>query len=403
MHFTIVSYTFPPSKEIGGRRWAKFSQQLIKKGNEVTVVCANDNEHKDWYKNEFAGIDVHVLPKHYPDWLSGVTRSFKEKVFYFIYTKIFSSFSKQNYFDRGYAWKKPMLSELERIQSVKPIDVLVVTGAPFSLLYYGAEFKLKYKKVKYVGDLRDPWTWGTYYGYPNLTASKKKFQQQCESTVIDVCDMVCFPTEHMGNILKGKYPNSGSKLYLLPHAYDPEKFPNESETNERSGFIYGGTLYDGIEEYVKKLIEIVKKNPESGFIWDVYSATNYPLLSDKNPIVSIKKHPLIPEELLFKKIRSAKAYLAFFPFSDKDLVSTKFFEIVYTKTPILYIGEEGDVAKFIRENRLGVHVLPENMEKELPIYLNGNIPFEEGFFDVTQFTFSNVTDNFLKALNSKTC
>src|SRR5690606_18257861 len=88
------------------------------------------------------------------------------------------------------------------------------------------------------------------------------------------------------------------------------------------------------------------------------------------------------------------------PETDKDLISTKFFEIIYTETPILYIGEEGDVAKFIRETCVGVHILPANIETELPKYLSGNVPFEHGYFDVSQYSFYTVTKNFLKTIEN---
>lgn len=400
MHFTIVSYTFPPSTEIGGRRWAKFSQHLAKKGHEVTVVCANDLVNREFYEKEFSGIDVRVLPKCYPEWLSGFTKSLREKLLYMVYTRVVSPITKQNLFDRGFAWKKPMLNELEQIHRKKPIDVLVVTGAPFSLLYYGSLFKICHKEIQYVTDLRDPWTWGSYYGMPTLSKSKKKFQELSECKTIEACDMVCYPTENMGDVLKEKYPGFLSKFYLLPHAYDPDKFPNINTKENREGFIYGGTLYDGIEEYIKQLAEIVKANPDSGFKWDIYTGTKYPLINSEFANGSIQKLSFITEEQLFQKISKSAAYLAFFPKTDKDLISTKFFEIIYTQTPIVYIGEEGDVGRFIRENRVGVHILPENMKNELPKYLNGNVPFEKDYFDVLQYTFSSVTDKFLIALKN---
>lgn len=399
MHFTIVSYTFPPSKEIGGRRWAKFSQHLAQKGHAVTVVCASDLENKEWYEKEFPGIDVRVLPKCYPDWLSGFTKTFSEKLMYVFYTRILSPLTKQNFFDRGYAWKKPMLNALENIYHKKPIDILVVTGAPFSLLYYGSLFKKNHEEIQYVGDFRDPWTWGGYYGIPNLSPLKKTYQQLSEYKTMETCDMVCYPTEHMGNSLKKLYPSFSSKLYLLPHAFDPDKFPPTTK-EKREGFVYGGSLYPGIEEYIKELAQIIKSNPNSGFKWDIYTGSNYPLIDSDFANGSVHKHPLIPEEQLFEKIKKSKAYLAFFPRTDKDLISTKFFEIIYTQTPIVYIGEEGDVGKFIRENRLGVHILPENMKRDLPKYLGGNVPFESDYFDVSQYTFSTVTDNFLIALKN---
>ncbi|MGE0566591.1 MAG: hypothetical protein AB7O73_01465, partial [Bacteroidia bacterium] len=297
MHFTIVSYTFPPSKQIGGRRWAKFSQHLHCQGHHVTVVCANDFYDSAYYKKEFSGIEVVVLPKHYPDWLTGETKSFFEKILYFFYTRVWSLFTKQNLFDKGYAWKKPMLSTLEKLHQNRKIGVLIVTGAPFSLLYYGAEFKNRHKEIKYIGDWRDPWTWGSYYGIPDLSKRKKKYQEYSEQTSVEACDIITCPTQNMIEVLRDKYPKQASKCYLLPHAYEPEKFPELVSEGKREGFIYGGTLYNGIEVYIKSLGEIVKANPDSGFKWSSYTATSYPLLDSLFVNEQVKVSPLVPEEI----------------------------------------------------------------------------------------------------------
>lgn len=402
MHFTIVSYTFPPSKEIGGRRWAKFSHYLAKMGHSVTVICSDNSAASEWYEKDFPGIEFKLLPKRYPDWLSGHTKSIIEKLYYFILVRILSPFTKHNLFDRGFAWRKQLLNALEEVHNTKNINVLVATGAPFSLLYYGSEFKRRHKEIFYITDFRDPWTWAKgYYGISNMSSFKKKYQEFSEYNTICYSDIVCCPTENMCNFLKEKYPNFSSKLYLLPHAYEPDKFPKTTEEEKRKGFIYGGTLYNGIEDYVKKIANVLKSNPDSGFKWTIYTGTSYPLLDDANFTKgNILKQPFVPEEQLFREIKKSAVYLALFPESDKDLISTKFFEIIYAETPILYIGEEGDVAKFIREKRVGVHILPENIEKELPKYLSGNVPFEHGYFDVSQYSFYNVTMNFLKAIEN---
>ncbi|MBS1938710.1 MAG: hypothetical protein JSS84_12965 [Bacteroidetes bacterium] len=401
MHITIVSYTFPPSNGIGGRRWAKFSQELSKLGHEVTVVCANKSVPKNWYEKDYGGIDFKLLPKFYPGWLRGYTKSILEKICYLVTIKVISHLTKENIFDGGIGWRKPMLNVLEGIHKQKMIDVLIVTGAPFSLLYYGAEFKRRHKEVFYVTDFRDPWTWGSYYGIPALSNCKRKHQETSENEAMLFSNLVCVPTDHMGDFLKGKYPDCKSKLYVLSHAYNPEKFPPVSTEVKREGFIYGGTLYAGIEEYMEKLLKVVRLNPKSGFKWDIYTGANSPLLESDIEQTGIKKHTFIPEEQLFQKIGNSAAYLAIYPPADKDLVSTKFFEIIHSKTPILYIGEEGEVGKFIRKSRAGIHILPENIERDLPQYLNGKVPFEEGFFDVSQYTFSSVTEKFVSEINRR--
>jgi hypothetical protein len=400
MHFAIVTYTFPPSNEIGGRRWAKFSQNLSRLGHKVTVICAENLGNEKWYSSEFPGIEVKSLPKNYPNWLNGINLTLKQKIFYFFMTRIYSLLTNKNLFDKGFAWKKTMLNALEKVHFKNPIDVLVVTGGPFSLLYYGTIFKRRHNKIKYVADFRDPWTWGTLYGIPKLNQKQKKFQHFSELETLKHADIVAFPTQSMGEFLKKQYMEFSSKLYLLPHAYDPDKFSALNENNERKGFIYGGTIYDGLEQMFVRLEKIIKENSKSEFNWEIYTGTYYPMFDKNFANGKIQKFQFIPEQELFNKIKTSAAYLVFFPESEKDLISTKFYEIIYTQTPIIYIGAEGAVGQFIRENRVGVHILPENMEEELPKYFNQSVPFEWGYFDLSKFNFQKVTQDFLEKINS---
>lgn len=400
MHFTIVSYSFPPSNEIGGRRWGKFSRYLSDMGHELTIVCSGNLVDSDWYLKEYPGADVRILPKRYPDWLNGHTKSLIEKIYYFILVRVLSPFTKRNLFDRGFAWRKQMLNVLEKIHNKKTIDVLVVTGAPFSLLQFGVEFKKRHKEIFYVTDFRDPWTWVRgYYGIDSMSSRKKQYQENSEYNVIQFSDMICCPTENMCDFLKKKYPTFSSKLYLLPHAYDPNKFPENNLSENREGFIYGGTLYQGIEEYIKKISDVLNANLEFPFKWTIYTNTPYPLLDDTDlKYKNIHKLPFIPEEQLFMEIKKSAAYLVVFPETDKDLISTKFFEIIYSETPILYIGEEGEVAKFIKKWNVGVHIHPKEIETELPKYLKNTVPFKKGYFDVSQYSFQKVTESFIKEI-----
>ena len=398
MHFAIVSYTFPPSKAIGGRRWAKFSQQLAKKGHEVTVVTANIGGDSSFYEKEFQGIKFKFLPKNYPEWLIGNSKNLFEKVLYWITTKLLAPLVKQNFFDKGIAWKRSLLNTLNFINSLSNIDVLIATGGPFSLLYYCTYFKRKNSNIKLVCDLRDPWTWGYLYGMKEMSKRKRKYQLFQELEVVKNSDFVSAPTKQMINTLNEFYSEYSAKLLLLPHAFEPHKFSKPSFNAKRKGFIYGGTLYGGIEGYLKKLAIVLNDNPGSSFYWSIYSGAGRALIEDKFQNNKVSFHDFIPEEALFKRIMESSAYLVFYPPTDKDLISTKFFEIVYCGTPIIYIGEEGEVGKFVRENNLGVHILPEKIESEMPKYLNGNIPFEIGLFDVSKYTFSNVADSFIETL-----
>lgn len=398
MKITIVTYTFPPSNEIGGRRWAKLSQYLSKLGHDVGVICSDYEVGRKWYDSNFKDIDINTLPKNYPDWLNGINLTFKQKCFYHLTILANRLFSKNNIFDKSIAWENPLLEILETIYTKKGIDILIITGGPFSLLYYGTLFKEKHKNVKLVCDFRDPWTWGRLYGMENLPSRQKSYQEFQETRVMELADIVTYSTQSLGDYLSKKYPLSIQQLYLLPHAYDPDKFPDLGENNERKGFIYGGTIYDGLEQIFIRLEKIINLNSNSDFKWEIYTGSYYPLFDKNFANGKVQKLPFIPEKDLFKKIKSSAAYLVFFPDSEKDFISTKFYEIIYTQTPIIFIGAEGAVGNFIVENRIGVHILPENMEEELPKYFDQPVPFEKDYFDVSQFSFPIVTKAFAEKL-----
>ena len=402
MHIVIVSYLFPPSNAIGGRRWSKLCLALKDTGNEITVVTTNANQNQQFYQTEYTGISFVELPNTYPEWMTGHTNSILDKLKYYFTVKFISFFSKQNYFDKTFASKKHCINTLKKIHSNNPIDVLICTGAPYSLLFYGALFKINYPTVKYIMDLRDPWTWCSYYGIPQMHRVKKMYQKYQELYSIKQSDLVCFPTDYMGLVLKEKYPDFSNKFYLLPHAFDPKKFLiSNCSINQKNGFIYGGTLYDGIEPYLKSLSKVLRNYPNSSFNWNIYSSKISSNIKSIFENQNVTFNDYIPESELFNKIHESAVYLMFYPIADKDLVSTKFFEIINIGIPILYIGEEGEVSKFIVSNKCGAHILPKNIESEMPKYLNGDVPYQKNYFDVSQFTFDKVSHKFYKELKNR--
>ena len=44
----VISYTFPPSNKVGGRRWSKFSKYLIKSNIDVRILTSYNNIGEQW-------------------------------------------------------------------------------------------------------------------------------------------------------------------------------------------------------------------------------------------------------------------------------------------------------------------------------------------------------------------
>lgn len=87
-----------------------------------------------------------------------------------------------------------------------------------------------------------------------------------------------------------------------------------------------------------------------------------------------------------------------FPESEKNYISTKFYEIIYAQTPFLYIGPSGRTSEFITQYQLGVHILPENIETELPNYLEGNISCNFNLFPINNYTYDSITRSFIEKI-----
>ena len=62
----IVSYTFPPSPNVGGRRWSKLVRHLVESGNTVHVITAIPDSDGRYSTKSSDGITVHRIDSGYP-------------------------------------------------------------------------------------------------------------------------------------------------------------------------------------------------------------------------------------------------------------------------------------------------------------------------------------------------
>lgn len=401
MHVLIVSYSFPPSKEIGGRRWSKFAKYIYREHHDVTVITSENVLANNETKSEFNGIEFHYIHPKYPVWLTGHTKNIVEKLLYFFFVRFVNKIIRFNIFDKGIFWKSELIKKITDINNTKEVNVLIITGAPFSLLYYGTLIKNKFKSIFYVIDLRDPWLETDKYGIKTMSSRKFNYQKKMEKDCVYSSDLVTLPTPFMIKLFRNKYPEISNKYYLLPHAYDTDKFNNINFNSERKHLIYGGTIYNKTEKLFIQLDNVFTNNPDLDLCWNIY--TNTDITNYKKIIKNLDKfnfQDFIPENELFKKIASSIAYLILLPDEEKDFISTKIFEIIYLKTPIICISNPGELSEFIVKNSLGVHILPQNIEDELPEILKSKLTINVNF-PIHEYSFQYVTKKFLQTISDR--
>lgn len=394
----LISYTFPPYPGIGGRRWAKFVKYLVRLGYKVHVItAANPFNNNSLWVNDVSGnenIILHRLPSLYPKVLLQRPTGIVEKIAYHFWVFILRVFSKGTIYDRGIFWKKKMMAEACGLIRKYSIKNVIVSGAPFRTAYYAIGLKEKFPHINIISDLRDPWTWGSGYGYSVLSPARKAFEAKMEAKVIEKSDIITVPVTIMADHLKSTYSSFANKISVLPHAFDEdEALPLSKEPNDKIRMIYYGNLYDGIGEYVTELCNALKKCPDN-FTIDIYSESRR--YSDNFAKAGLDKivkyHDPIPSKFLFNKMASYNYVLMIYPDYARNFHSTKFYEVINMRTPIIYIGKEGLNTQFIEQNRLGLTILPEKIEKEMKALLEARSSINYNFdFDVSIYSFQKVT------------
>lgn len=394
----IVCFTFPPHSGIGGRRWAKFAKYLHRQGVEVVVLTAKRrrSQKQSLWTDDIKDLNkenIYTYRHFYPEVLQQTNLTFFEKVRYKVAYFFVKLLSKGNPFDRTVFDKKAFLSQLDTIIRRHGIKNVIATGAPFNLLYYSSLYKQQNPQINLITDLRDPWTWGAGYGFSLLSQEKTKKEKQKETTVLSIADHVFVPVNTMKEKLQELYPLYQNKIESLPHCFDSEEtaIPTPDYQGKNTiRFIYGGTLYDNALIMLEHLALAFQNHIKTEVLYDLYVLNKQEemtrLQSAFNSFLRFKD-AVAPTEL-FKQIKDSDYYVAIFPDEYKDFISTKFYEIISLRVPIIIISNQGLLSEFIVNNRLGYHVLPTQIKTKVKEIVEGKKTLSYNYdFDLSQYTF----------------
>ena len=289
-----------------------------------------------------------------------------------------------------------MLVKSKELINKYSIKNVIVSCAPFSSSYYALELKQKFKSLNLIVDFRDPWTWGIGYGFSILDEKRLNYEKQMERKVIENVDLVLVPVNIMKDHLINCYDNYSSKIKLLPHAFDKDDiFKKERAVNYKIvKIIFYGSLYAGIKEYIIELSKQLNKLKGSIELTIYSDSKAYIEIFEKYKLLNstvFYKTPL-PTKALFNEIYSANYVLLIHPNYGIDNISTKFYEIIYSRLPILYLGEKGLTSSFIEDNKVGYAFDLETIKINFSNIILGELPYTyNSNFKINEFSFENQT------------
>lgn len=350
--FFIVSHTFPPAPGIGGRRWAKFAKYLRRAGARVHVLRAALADEGSPWTEDVADIPQSTYAHSFPKILDAVPVSLFGKIRYrtaLLYNRLRSSGTP---YDRALFDEASFLCALRKGLEREQPDTLIVSAAPFLLLKYALKLRGDFPAIRFVADLRDPWTSGTSYGYRALRGRRKAFEENSEAEAVRGFDLLLTPWETLAVDLAAKYPDAAQKIKVLPHCYDAdETVPRERKPLRAVPLLcYGGNLYSGEQKVWKVLSDAAR----SGKIEVVLRSSRIPRPISDLCHAHFRTEGPVSSRTFFAEAARADWLLYPVPFELRNGNPTKLPEFAAAGVPVLAFGAEGSLSAAITRHEIGV-------------------------------------------------
>lgn len=370
----IITYYWPPSGGAGVQRWLKFSKYLPEFGWQPVILTVDP---------KFASYpqrDESLLTEIGAECMVSKTRSFELYNFYKFFSgkkevpfggfaneakeswsQKVSKFIRGNFLlpDPRKGWNKFALRKASELILRFNIDTVVTTSPPHSTQLIGLKLKQRFR-IKWIADLRDPWTDIYYYSQFKHTALARQIDLRYERKVIENADMLVTVSDDMKHLFVGKTTIPVlSKIFVVPNGYDEEDFAIDPVPAESKKIItYTGTIsetYDvsGLLAALATLDYALKQNVLVRFVGKVPAAvvSKFRETGIEVEIVGYVNHAKSIEYLFRSSV-----LLLVIPKVDnnKGILTGKFFEYLASRKPVLAVGPtDGDLAQIVKETNCG--------------------------------------------------
>jgi len=370
----IITYYWPPSGGAGVQRWLKFAKYLPEFGWQPVILTV-DPEYASYPQR-----DESLFAEVGSDCLVYTTKSFE---LYNLYKLIsgkkevpyggFANESKEGLFQKASkflrgnfllpdprkGWNKYALKKAAELIKEFNIDTVVTTSPPHSTQLIGLKLKQKFN-IRWIADLRDPWTDIYYYNQFSHTALARMVDQNYERKVVENADLLVTVSEDVKRIFAEKSKLViAAKTVVIPNGFDGEDFRVSNVPAEtRKVITYTGTIseaYDvdcflealsGLNESLKTnlLIRFVGKVPPSVEKKFKDTGLEVELVGYVDHSKSIEY--LFRSDLLLLVLPKVK--------NNRGILTGKFFEYLASQKPVLAIGPtDGDLAKIVQDTNCG--------------------------------------------------
>lgn len=373
----MVSLCFPPASDSGSYRTVRFTRYLPDFGWKCIVVTVSDNCHpiKDYHLLDSISPAVEVYrfgcadpEKHLEIWQNKKKNLVGELLTY--PAKAVGKIVQEVSIPDSRVWGIWRLYRiLERLIKSQHIDVLWITGPPFSYFLVVPKIKRRFG-LPVVLDMRDPWT-TLNLRYDGTKSWRRPIEKFLEKHVFRSADKIILNTQGSCRHCMSAYPDmSSSKWDVLTNGFDVSELTSvPPQKYNCTTLVHAGITTD--IRTSRFLIEAISRLKKEGVI----SPETFRFLSFGQAVSNEKKAVktfLVKEMVEFlgsrphneviSSMRGADALLLLVANEHKQQIPGKLFEYLGIGKPIIMAGPaESDAAEIIRKTRSGVVVPIDNV------------------------------------------
>lgn len=416
----IITYYWPPSGGAGVQRWLKFSKYLPEFGWEPYILTVDpdyaaypvtdnsrNNDLSDKIKvfrttaiNYFSVYSKNKIPS--AGFANNVDDSFKGKMMRFI---------RGNFFipDPRRGWNKFAFRKACSLIEKENISTVISTSPPHSTQLTGLKLKKRFPEIKWIADLRDPWTDIYYYEQFYPTFLPGKLDRLYERNVLKKADLILTVGESLKERFSKKQAGIADKIDVITNGFDETDFAGrEKTTPSRFTITYVGTISDKypLNGLLKALKELKEDNHD--FILRLVGTVPEKILEEVRKNISagnVEHITYTPHEKAIGYMMDSSMLLLIIPdhASNRSIITGKIFEYIATGNPVLCLGPtDGDAASIINAGKFG-NALDYNDTNNIVSYIrslmSGTATIKS---DAIEFSHKNITKKLAISLEKTT-
>ncbi|NND95362.1 MAG: glycosyltransferase family 4 protein [Flavobacteriales bacterium] len=394
----IIVYYWPPSGGAGVQRWVKLTKYMTQYGLIPYVLTV----HEDYAS--YMQLDESLCKDISPEVNIFKTKSFEPINYYSkivgkknVPTAGFSNVDNTSFVQKAVnairsnlfipdprrGWNRYAYKKAKEIIRKENIELVITTSPPHSTQLIGLKLKQNLN-VKWIADLRDPWTDIYYYKILGHSFLSRRIDKYFERKVLEKSDKIITVSEGFKDLFIKENDSVSGKIKVIPNGFDSKDFQHLiKKPNKVFTICYTGTISEqyNLSSFISAIRQVqddnegVKVNLQ--IVGSISKSTVDEILSNNLDLELVKT---VPHSEVTQYQKNADLLLLIIPDVQYSagIIPAKVFEYLASGNHILCLGpSDCDAARIIDKCEMGQTIERTNRQAIVDYLKEEYLKFEE--------------------------